>query len=411
MVGAGGQALVTQRSYRAMQPAVVLMATATALSLMGDMTIYAVLPVHFGDLGLMPFEVGLLLSVNRWVRLLTNHVARRTLERTRPALPLAGALALGALLAAFYATQPRFWPFLAARMLWGLCWSFIRHTGVTLSVRTAETGKAGRILGLFNGIVQLGFITGTLAGGFFYDGLGHFRAFFLLALVSATAVPFGARGAAACPQLPVDDQRASGTGGGWRDLPLLAQGFLATAAGTGLIMSTVGYLLKTSYGDSVTVAGFAVGMVTVNALLISLRYVIDSAGSPLLGRFIDGVGHRAAAAAAFLVGALSLLAAAGLGASPAVIPLVVLFFVSTAACGLALQVAAGLRGPRSYARYASAWDLGGAVGPLLGWAGIQYTTSPGVTLVSGGALLLLGSAIAAVTARAAAAAKAAKPRT
>ncbi len=381
---------------------------------MGDMTTYAVLPVHFEELGLVPFEVGLLLSVNRWVRLLTNHVARRTLERTHPALPLAGALALGALIAAFYGTGPRFWPFLLARMLWGLCWSFIRHAGVTISVGAAGSGRAGRTLGTFNGIVQLGFIAGTLAGGLLYDTLGRFQAFLLLALVSATAVPFGAGGASSGMQPRAGGEPARGAGSVRGDLPLLAQGFLATCVGTGLIMSTVGYVLKTAFGASVTIAGIALGMATVNALLIALRYAIDSAGSPLLGRVIDAVGHRKAAAAAFLFAAVALLAAAGLGPSPLLIPLVVLFFASMAACGLALQVAASLRGPRSYARYVSAWDLGGAVGPLLGWAGIQYTARPGVTLIAGGAMLLLGSAIAAAAARAAkarAARRVSTPRT
>ena len=46
-----------------------LLGAATAFSLLGDQTLYSVLPVYYGDLGLSPMQVGLLLSANRWVRL------------------------------------------------------------------------------------------------------------------------------------------------------------------------------------------------------------------------------------------------------------------------------------------------------------------------------------------------------
>ena len=368
-----------------------LLGAGTALSLMGDMGMYAVLPVHFDALGLLPLQVGLLLSANRWVRLLTNQIARRVMDRVRPVLPLGAALTLGALVAAFYGTRPRFWPFLVARLLWGLCWSFIRHAGVTLSVGTTTPRSAGSTLGLFNGIVQLGFITGTLAAGLLYDTVGHATGFFVLAAVSAAAVPFGMRGASASLARAAGDSGAPLPGRGPDDLLLLAQGFLSACVGSGLIMSTVGYLLKSRLGAAASIGPLVVGMATVNALLLSLRYGIDSLGSPLLGRMLDAVGYRTAAAVSFLAGALALLAAAAVGASAAMVPLLAVFFLSATACALALQVSAGLRGPRAYARYASASDLGGAVGPLLGWAGIQYTTRPGVTLVAGGSLLLLAS--------------------
>ena len=57
------------------------MAAASALSLLGDQMLYSVLPSAYGELGLVPIQVGLVLSMNRWVRLLTNHLAARLCER------------------------------------------------------------------------------------------------------------------------------------------------------------------------------------------------------------------------------------------------------------------------------------------------------------------------------------------
>jgi hypothetical protein len=51
---------------------VILVALATAFSLLGDQLLYSVLPSHYTALGLLPYQVGLLLSANRWIRLLTK---------------------------------------------------------------------------------------------------------------------------------------------------------------------------------------------------------------------------------------------------------------------------------------------------------------------------------------------------
>ena len=63
----------------------LLVALATGFSLLGDQALYAVLPVIHSDLGLSALQVGLLLSVNRWIRLLTNEFAHRLAATMAPA--------------------------------------------------------------------------------------------------------------------------------------------------------------------------------------------------------------------------------------------------------------------------------------------------------------------------------------
>ncbi len=95
---------------------VVLVASATALSLLGDQALYAVLPIYYEQLQLGKFEVGVLLGANRFVRLLTNHVAEVLTRRWRPTAVLVLALLLGAALTACYGLLPIFWVMLAARI-------------------------------------------------------------------------------------------------------------------------------------------------------------------------------------------------------------------------------------------------------------------------------------------------------
>ena len=60
---------------------VVLVSGATAFSLLGDQVLYAVLPVLYQDLGLTAIQVGILLSANRWIRLLLNGPAGALYDR------------------------------------------------------------------------------------------------------------------------------------------------------------------------------------------------------------------------------------------------------------------------------------------------------------------------------------------
>lgn len=54
---------------------IISISVITALALLGDSLLYSLLPLYAGTLGLSTFMVGLLLSANRWVRLVTNSLA------------------------------------------------------------------------------------------------------------------------------------------------------------------------------------------------------------------------------------------------------------------------------------------------------------------------------------------------
>ena len=61
-------------NMRLPQP-VIATAACVSASLLGDGAFYVVLPVVFKSHGLSPMQVGLLLSANRWTRLLINSLA------------------------------------------------------------------------------------------------------------------------------------------------------------------------------------------------------------------------------------------------------------------------------------------------------------------------------------------------
>lgn len=374
---------------------VVWLGLAVAFSLFGDMAIYAILPVYYVRLGLTPLQVGIILSANRWVRVFTNHLARDLLSRFSPAILLSLALATGSLIAFTYSLRPGFTLLLLARVVWGLCWSFIRHTGVMTSIGTTRENAVGRVFGLYQGLVQLGFIAGTLSGSILFGLFGYRMTFVAMSAVSLISLPagaagFGPLGGRAAPPLPRDRE------GERPRISLLLRGFIVSCVGTGLIMSTLGHTLEMQLGQEVSFGTFSVGIVAINGVLLSLRYGINSVGSPFLGALLDRFGLRRGEALCAVGASAALLIAGVLRAPAAMVASVVLFFVLTTVVRIAVESQAGLRGQRSYAMTATAIDLGAAAGPVLGWIGIQYLNRPSATFLTGGVLFIAAAVLASV---------------
>ncbi len=104
-------------------PTARAVALVTAAALLGDTLLYSALPVNAARLGLDALAIGLVLSLNRWVRLLTNPIAARLYERLPAGALVAVALALAVVSTASYAVPAALALLLGARLLWGLTWS------------------------------------------------------------------------------------------------------------------------------------------------------------------------------------------------------------------------------------------------------------------------------------------------
>ena len=364
---------------------------ATAFSLLGDQALYAILPTYYQEMGLLPIHVGILLAANRFVRVFINHGVERFCYRFSPNWLLGGALAGGAVLSAVYALLPLFSVLLVARLLWGVSWSFIRQIGITTVVDSVETGHLGRSMGLYNVLTRIGSVSGNFIGALGHDLIGFTGTLLIFALVSGLAVPLGplARGA-----LHKNDERkgrvAEGGRAGWG---LLFGGFSLGFVGHGMILSSLGLVLKEGVGDGLYVAGFFIGVATLTGALMSSRWIVDLA-APLLGGFSDRVGRRRGGLVFFFAGAgaLSLAAVAGgliwLGVS------VLLFFFCAAGAGVVMAAEAGERGPRAVASYVTTSDAGACVGPLLAWTMPELDLPTELIFVLGGVFYAVAGVVA-----------------
>lgn len=376
---------------------------ATASSLLGDQMLYAVLPTIYVDLGLQPYQVGILLSANRIVRLVSNHLAERACRRWSLAWLLAVALGTGALLNLAYGAVAWFPGLLAARIVWGVCWSFIRQIGLMTVVDAAQERVAeqpavqlqlGRAVGFYSGISRLGSISGNLLGALGHDVLGFSATCLIFAVASALCVPLGPLSRRGLPRTrPADEKTSTVT-----PKSLLLCGFASGCVGQGLIAATLGAVLGARLGDvqlgGILGLGIGLGIASLTGLLLASRWVADLL-APVLGYIADQVGRRRSGAAYFAAGAVVLLVAAAPQLPPVwMIPAVITFYVTATGVAVVLQAEAGSGGSRRVASYVTASDLGSAVGPNLGWLVLQWGWGEGSVFLLGAAVYALAGVVA-----------------
>jgi MFS family permease len=367
--------------------AAVLIALATAFSLLGDQMLYSVLPTYYTELGLMPYQVGLILSVNRWVRLVTNSLAEWMCRHYDLTMLVTVALIFGGVLTIVYGVVTSFTVLLIARMLWGLSWSFIRQVGVMTVVDSSPPAQIGRMMGFYNGTSRLGSVTGNLVGAVGHDVIGFSLTLIIFGVLSILGVPLGWMGRRAVPHQDIETKQPRGKR--WSP-ELLFCGFVIGCVGPGMMMSTLGVVLKDTVGESVSVFDVVIGVATLNGLLLATRWITDALGAPLLGAVSDRMGRRWAAIVYF-IGGMSALFLASLASHVLFLVICVLLFF---ACGVGLTVVmiseSGTRGTRSLASYVTASDFGSATGPMLGWMTQQMHMSTDWIFLMGGGLYAAG---------------------
>ena len=387
---------VVRSNASAVPRPLIVVSSAVALSLLGDQMLYAVLPAVHNAAGIPVTAVGLLLSANRFIRLLTNSIAGYVVERFGRRWPFVLSLLLGGLTTIAYGVVQGVWPFLVARLLWGTAWSFIRIEGLSTVLDVASDDNRGRYMGLFQAISRLGSAVALLAGGILADVIGFQVTFILFGVITCCAalpaylemtqhrsrpspvVPHGLPPAAAQSHAGATLRTALAHGVRWR-MAIASFGTFSTFLVIGgLASATLGYMLKTRFGPAPVVWVWSIGIASLTGLLLSSRGFLDLGFAPVAGYLADRWGrHRIIVAALPL--AIAMVAVLALSPSLAVVIVVIfLLFASGTTLNVAFNAVAGdIAPPGKRSTYLSFFvtcqDLGAAIGPLLGyWIGPAF---------------------------------------
>lgn len=152
-----------------------------ALSLLGDTTLYTVLPNPdiAAEAGLTLAAVGVVLGLNRLIRLLTNGAFGLIYDRRpRRSIMLAGMLVAG-LSTISYAVSEGPVLIMIGRVVWGASWSAMWIGANTISLDISGSENRGRVTGQLQMWFYFGVTFSALASGLFTDWLGYRGGLFL----------------------------------------------------------------------------------------------------------------------------------------------------------------------------------------------------------------------------------------
>ncbi|NDH62304.1 MAG: MFS transporter [Alphaproteobacteria bacterium] len=321
-----------------------------AVAMIGDTLLYAVLPLYHDDFGLSLAMVGVLLSLNRWIRLFANSGVAAIGGRVGPHRLMVAA-AIGSIVSTtLYGLIESPAVQIAARILWGISYAALNLA--TLAYAVSDRANAGKRVGTSRAAIGLVQAMSLVGGAWIVLQVGPRSVFVIFGAL--TLVSLGA--ALMLPRLP---REPVAHGKGFR-LPLPHRlevwGFVMGFSGDGVFLLTLAFLLK----DSIT----SVAAVMATASLLALRWLVEITTGPLGGWIGDRFGARRIAIAngTLLVGGFVLIA---LGRDVTGALLVVLSRGMFNTLIPVLVIERGHDGVLSSQASYSTWrDFGAAVGPL-----------------------------------------------
>lgn len=284
-----------------------------ALSLLGDTTLYTVLPNPdiAAEAGLTLAAVGVVLGLNRLIRLLTNGAFGLLYDRRpRRRIMLIGML-VASLSTLSYAVSEGPVLIMIGRVVWGAAWSSMWIGANTISLDISEGANRGRVSGQLQMWFYFGVTFSALASGLFTDWLGYRGGLFLSAglttlgfLLWLVFLPETRPDPAAMETSAVSQPEIRSYP--WKlmaavSVPLFAMGF----AFFGVLNSTNILWLKQFVNSGIRAGRLFFPVATLSGALLAGRVLLSTAGAPLIGAISDKVHRRWIVMTAALVMALA----------------------------------------------------------------------------------------------------------
>ncbi|MDW0118517.1 MFS transporter [Sporosarcina thermotolerans] len=387
-------------------PIIVIVALVTAISLLGDSMLYIVLPLYWKEAGLDSiWQVGILLSINRFIRLPFNPLVGWLYNKITLKTGLIIAIILGSITTLGYGLFTGFIAWIILRSVWGIAWSFFRIGGLSVVAFNTEENNRGKSIGLYNGLHRLGSLFGMLIGGLLVPILG----------LSAVSIIFGCLTLLGLPLIllyvktnslmenkqdykvvivkeRIVDRLKQGRG------MIIFTGFCITLLIQGIFISTLSSVIEHFHGERVTLFGSVISASFLAGILLSVRWLWEPFLGAKFGVWSDGVKGRVP------VLVLSLLfASLTFGSISYDLPLVLMIFftflvmiaatsLTTIVDAIALDLSKNTNVVSFLTTYTVAQDLGASVGPFISF--MVFGLTNGISYVYwGGAGMFLMLAI------------------
>lgn len=401
-------ALARRRQRFSPDQALWIIGIGVAISLLGDLTLYVVLPTHTEDAGIALANVGLMLSANRLIRIVINSPLGILIERTprrRIAVP---ALFLGAFSSLLY-TVPGFWPLLIGRLLWGMAWAGLWLSASTMALDISGGENRGRLIGRLQMWYFIGIGISSLIGGALTDWIGYTANFTVCAAITFAGAMFWwllLPETYTGPDSPHDtahphsEESHPTTHPGQPSvlsLPLITAIVLLGVNWLiflGVLGATLPLLLEERIGETIHVVGVLIPLATFTGALTASNQVLSLIASPFAGWLSDYTRKRwGLVIAALLLGVLA-TALTAVGGGVVIVTATMIGAVATSVLQTQVMTLVGdytltqQRG-RILGILNTVGDIGSAAGPLLAYALLSTLELAGIFWIATGLLILV----------------------
>lgn len=163
----------------------VLSALILALANMGDAFLYAYLPSSHQQIGISSFWLGVILSVNRYIRLFLNGWLAWVLTSMGTKTIVVIAILLASLTTVSYGYMNAVPLWIIARILWGISFSTLRLSSALFAL---EHQRKGMALGLSRTLIEFGPVIALIAGPFLLNYADRNLTFVVFGILSISGI-------------------------------------------------------------------------------------------------------------------------------------------------------------------------------------------------------------------------------
>ena len=277
-----------------------LLGFGTAVSLLGDATLYTVLPnpAIAAQVGVSLAMVGILLGANRAIRLLLNGPMGFLIDMLPRRSLLVASLGLGTVANLGYLIGHGFWPMMIGRILWGIAWSMMWITGNAVVLDISTDDNRGKFSGQYQMWFAIGIAVSSFTGGLLTD---------LLGFKGAMGLTCGVIGAATLlwfflmpetrknhePSAKTEQTKKGTNKTDWKlvfilSIPVFASRFISW----GILASTSILWLSTFIGDGLQLANLYIPLATMTGTFTAFTMLTSIVSAPLAGFLSDKLGRR-----------------------------------------------------------------------------------------------------------------------
>lgn len=250
-----------------------------SFALLGDSLIYAILPVYAETFGLTFVMIGILLSINRFVRVLTYGIISNLINRFGKKNMCILAAVLATLSTATYGLSLGFIPLFIARIVWGIAYSILVLSTLFYAVEYKQ--KAGTRVGISQSIQRIGSILSLLIGTWYVTYVGPEMIFIIMAIPTSLGIFI----AFFLPKEKIKENKDNSYKFDFKKPNSFEYLYFLQGYGVdGLFAITVTLMLAEQTQLSLAVLG--------GGALLALRHFGEAIASPVFGTMADYIGAR-----------------------------------------------------------------------------------------------------------------------